>query len=162
MTAGLADFFRYNLWANSLVLDVCANLDDTQLDASVEGTFGSIRETLIHIVGSEESYVRRLTGQLPARQYDDGVFPGFDELRQRTHQSGERLIAFAEQFNPDLILQLSYQGQPYNVPAVVVVAQAITHATDHRSQVATILSQQGVTLLEFDCWAYYDEVVKPD
>ena len=79
-----------------------------------------------------------------------------DELRQRARQSGEGLIAIAEQFDPGQVLQLSYDGQIYAVPAILVLIQAINHATDHRSQIATLLSQQDVTLPEPDGWAYYD------
>jgi hypothetical protein len=39
--------------------------------------------------------------------------------------------------------------------SIFVLIQAIKHATDHRSQVATVLSQQDVTLPELDGWAYY-------
>ena len=45
---GLADCFRYNLWANRRLLDACARLSDAQLDApATTGTFGSVRETLL-------------------------------------------------------------------------------------------------------------------
>ena len=57
MTTGLADFFTYNLWANLRLLDACAHLSDAQLDATTKGTFGSVRETLMHLFASEEGYV---------------------------------------------------------------------------------------------------------
>ena len=59
MTTGLADFFKYNLWANLRLLDACAHLSDAQLDATTRGTFGSVRQTLIHIFAGEEGYVQR-------------------------------------------------------------------------------------------------------
>lgn len=162
MTTELADFFKYNLWANLQVLDACAHLDDTQLDATLKGTFGSVRQTLVHIIAGEEGYVWRFTGkQAEAPLQKDDPFPGFDVLHQRAQQTGEELIRIAEQFHPDHILQLSYQGQFYDVPAILVLIQAITHAADHRSQIATLLSQQGVMLPDSDCWAYYHERVKP-
>jgi uncharacterized damage-inducible protein DinB len=49
MTTGLPDFFTYNLWANLRLLDACAHLD-----ATTRGTFGSVRETLMHLFASEE------------------------------------------------------------------------------------------------------------
>jgi len=167
MATVIADFFRYNLWGNLRVLDACANLDDAQLDASIRGTFGSVRETLVHIVAAEEGYVQRFTGQRPEPALHGGVpFPGFDELRRRARHSGEGLIAIAEQFDAGQVLHLSYQGQLYDVPAIFVLIQAINHATDHRSQVATILSQQDVTLPELDGWSYYwtyyEEMKKSD
>jgi len=65
MTTGLPDFFTYNLWANLRLLDACAHLSDAQLDATTRGTFGSVRETLLHLFASEEGYVRHVTGTSP-------------------------------------------------------------------------------------------------
>jgi uncharacterized damage-inducible protein DinB len=156
MITGLADFFKFNLWANLRVLDACANLDNAQLDATMRGTFGSVRQTLMHICAGEEGYVQRFTGRRPEPAlHERDPFPGFDELRRRARQSGEGLIATAEQFDPGQVLHLSYDGQLYAVPAIFVLIQAINHATDHRSQIATQLSQQNVTLPELDGWAYY-------
>jgi len=156
MATLIADFFKYNLWANLQMLDACANLDDAQLDASSEGTFGSVRETLVHIIGAEEGYVHRFTGQRPEPAlHEDDLFPGFDELRRRARHTGEGLIAIAEQFDAGQVLHLPYQGQIYDVPGILVLVQAINHGVDHRSQVATILSQQGVTPPELDGWSYY-------
>jgi hypothetical protein len=62
MTTGLPDFFKYNLWANLRLLDACAPLSEAQLDATTRGTFGSVRETLMHLFAAEEGYVRHFTG----------------------------------------------------------------------------------------------------
>jgi uncharacterized damage-inducible protein DinB len=157
MSTGLADFFKYNLWANLRLLDACANLSDAQLDATTRGTFGSVRATLMHIVAGEEGYVQRFTGQRPEPALlEHDPFPGFDELRRRARLSGEEMIAIAEQWEQGQVLYLSYQGQFFAVPAIFVLIQAINHATDHRSQIATVLSQQDVTLPELDGWAYYE------
>jgi uncharacterized damage-inducible protein DinB len=157
----LADFFKFNLWANLSLLDACSNLADAQLDATARGTYGNIRATLVHIVAGEEGYVQRFTGQRlePAIREGDS-FPGFDELRRRARQSGEGLIALAEQLEHGQMLQLPYQGQVFAVPAILVLIQAINHGADHRSQVATLLSQQDVMPPELDGWAYYDAMSK--
>ena len=101
MTIGLADCFRYNLWANQRLLDACAEMSDAQLDApAMAGTFGTVRQTLLHLFTAEEGYARhyRFTGPAPTpRLADISTFPGFDELRRRAHSSGEELIAVAEQ-----------------------------------------------------------------
>ena len=54
MTTGLPDFFTYNRWANLRLLDACAHLSDAHLDATTKGTFGSVRETLMHLLAAEE------------------------------------------------------------------------------------------------------------
>lgn len=162
MTRLSADFFKYHLWANLRILDACAHLTDAQLDSTIPGTFGSVRETLVHIFAAEEGYVRLFTGKLPTHPLTEGgPFPGFDELRRRAEWCGESLLTIVEQFDPERAFHLPYDGQFYDVPAILVLIQAINHAAEHHSQIATILSQQGITLPELNSWAYYHERIRP-
>ncbi|MBE3558184.1 MAG: DinB family protein [Ktedonobacteraceae bacterium] len=154
MTTGLPDFFKYNLWANLRLLDACRHLSDAQLDATTPGTYGSVRETLMHLFASEEGYVQDITGTAPTPPLKKfTTFAGFDELRRRAERSGRELIAIAEQRDLSQILLLP---ESYEAPAIVVAIQAINHAIDHRSQIATILSQQGIEPPELDGWGYND------
>lgn len=155
MTTGLPDFFKYNLWANLRLLDACARLSDAQLDATTTGTFGSVRDTLMHLFASEEGYVRHFTGTTPTPPLKEfTTFPGFDELRRRAERSGKELIAIAEQRDLSQIFHLD--GGTYDAPAIIVLIQAINHAIDHSSQIATLLSQQGIEPPALDGWSYND------
>lgn len=157
ITTGLPDFFKYNLWANQRLLDACAHLSDPQLDATTKGVFGSVRETLMHLFTAEEGYSRHFnfTGPAPTPRLADFThFPGFDELQQRAERSGKELIAIAEQGDLGHILHLD--GGTYDASVMVVLIQAVNHAIDHRSQIAMLLSQQGIELPDLDGWAYND------
>lgn len=155
MTTGLSDFFRQNLWANLRLLDMCAQLSDAQLDATVKGTFGSIRATLVHIFNSEEGYAKALTDDNSFPQFAKLTdLPGFDELRNRAKISGEALITIADRDDHDRILHLD--NGTYDAPAIIVLIQAVNHGIDHRSQIATLLSQQNITPPDLDSWAYND------
>jgi uncharacterized damage-inducible protein DinB len=158
MTTGLHDFFKYNLWANLRLLDACAQLSDAQLDAAMIGTFGSVRETIMHLCSSEEGYARTLTGVSPTPMLRElSVFPGFSELRQRVMGSGQALISFAEQVDQEELNRILHlDGGTYDAPVIIVVIQAIDHGIDHRSQIATMLSHQGIEPPELDSWSYND------
>lgn len=149
---GLPDFFRYNLWANLRLLDACAQLSDTQLDTVMPGTFGSIRETLMHMLGAEEDYVRDLTGTVPTLQLKDfTAFAGFDELRRRAERTGKALITAAEQNDLSQVLHLP---ENYDAWGVMVAIQALSHAIEHRSQIASLLNYQGIKPPRLDGWGY--------
>lgn len=159
MAAGLPDFFRYNLWANLRLLDACEQLSDAQLDTTINGTFGSVRETLLHLFSSEEGYTRSVTGNSPTIPplRDFTGLPDFDELRRRAKRAGEALISFTQQVEQeDLDKILHLDGGTYDAPVIVVVIQAINHAIDHRSQISTLLSQQDIEPPALDSWAYND------
>ena len=126
--------------------------------AMLQGSFGSVRETLMHMLAAEEGSTRTLTGKIPTPPLGDLThFPDFDELRRRAKGSGEALITFAEQVDQGELRQILHlDGGTYDAPAIVVVIQAINHAIDHRSQIATLLSQQDIEPPDLDGWAYHD------
>jgi uncharacterized damage-inducible protein DinB len=155
MASILVRMFEHNRWANLLAAEACAGLADAQLDATVPGTAGSVRDTLMHIAGAEQRYVSRLSGRQPTYGERDG-WPGAETLRQALDESGRALIALAERADPDEVLKGEYQGRPYALPVATVYVQAINHATEHRSQIATILSQQGAESPDFSGWAWSD------
>ncbi len=158
MASILEEMFKHNLWANLHLLETCGKLADDQLDASAPGTYGRIRDTLVHLVAAEQRYVALLTGEAPERPLRSGdAFPGIADLTERARWSGERLIALAGRVDPDKTLRGTRQGQPYAMSVAVPMIQAINHATEHRAHVITILSQIGVSWPELDGWAYGEE-----
>ena len=54
MVSLLVTFYEHNTWANLRLLDFSAGLSAEQLDASVPGTFGRVRDTLVHIVSNKD------------------------------------------------------------------------------------------------------------
>lgn len=158
----LTELFRHNLWANLRVLDACAGLNDEQLDATAPGTYGRVRDTLLHILACEEIYVNLLTGHEPVHTLSaGGGFPSFDELRERAHRSGEELINIAARIEPAQVLRgtwrtkpYAWQGKPFAIQAAIPLIQAINHGTEHRAHVMTVLSQIGVKPPALDAWGY--------
>jgi uncharacterized damage-inducible protein DinB len=139
------------------LLDACAQLTDAQLDATMKGVYGSTRQTLMHLVSSEEGYAWRFnfTGAEPISPMEESdPFPGFGELRRRVERSGKELIAMAEQADLDQVLHLD--GGTYDAQVIIVMIQAINHGVDHRSQIATLLSQQDIESPCLDAWCYND------
>ncbi len=163
MNTALAELFRHNLWANRRLLDLCAGLNDDLLNASTPGTFGPVRDTLHHIVKAEEGYLHRLlTQQSTQSGTSTGDLPGIEELRERASRSGNGLVEVAERFQPGEVLQVPWDnGDVYDIPAVVFLVQAINHATEHRAQVLTILSQQGIAVPDLSAWGYWEDTNEP-
>jgi uncharacterized damage-inducible protein DinB len=78
-------------------------------------------------------------------------------LRQRATRSGEALIKYAEQADQGEINRILHlDGGTYDAPVIVVLIQAINHATDHRSQICTLLTQQDILAPDLDGWFYND------
>src|SRR5215212_7551786 len=90
----LVKLFEHNNWANQQIIQACSTLSDEQLDAQPQSiTKGSIRRTLVHLVSSQQSYLRTLTQPLEERL--DSPTVDFTELEESARISGEGLLALA-------------------------------------------------------------------
>jgi len=137
------------------LLDACAVLDEAALDAGAPGAYGSVRDTLVHLCAAEERYVAALTGrapEYPLREAD--AFPGFDTLRERAQASGTALIAIAEDVRDGQPVRGTYRGEPFEMSAAVFLLQAVNHATEHRTNVTTILAAGRTEPPVLDGWAF--------
>ena len=158
MDTTIVELFKHNLWANLRLLDVCAKLSPEQLEAKIEGTYGRIQDTLVHLLSAEAHYVALLTGVKPERPLRErDPFPGLATLREYAEASGNALIEIARNDPYEKILKVTYQGEANDLRAVVPLAQAIHHANDHRTHVITTLSQLGQEPPDFSVWAYDDD-----
>jgi uncharacterized damage-inducible protein DinB len=153
----LAELFRHNLWANMTLIDLCATLPDDVLGTTASGTYGGIRETLTHLVGAEERYLSAVGGG-PERRNPalEQTAPDLATLHEHARQSGEGFVSYAETVEGNPTLHVTWHGQSYEMPVALFLVQAINHATEHRTQIKTVLTQAGITPPELDGWTWDD------
>lgn len=157
MASMLSTFFAHNTWANLCLYDLCAELTPEQLETSMPGVFGSIGATLVHIAGSQEYFLGFLIGQQQDSPLDaDDPFPGFELLRPRVKASSEALEAVADTDTERMIARVRGDGRRYEVALSVTLLQAINHATEHRAQIAALLTQLGIEPPDIDGWDFDD------
>lgn len=144
---------EHNNWANMEIIRACSALSDAQLDAEPQSAaYGSIRSTLLHLVGAQQGYLNLLTLSLEERSARVSV--PFAELQQSITASGEGLLALARDAS-GLFRQSRLQTRDaYHVEPWVVMVQVINHATEHREQIKNMLTSLGITPPEIDGWSY--------
>jgi uncharacterized damage-inducible protein DinB len=155
-TDTLTTLFSHNLWANLRLLETCAGLTSEQLEAAVVGVYGSIRDTLQHIVTAEQSYFSRISTGQPRRRPKDAPSMTIAEMMKAARLSGAGLIEWAAKVQADAMVQVDWDGSPRQVPKTVILTQAINHATEHRAQVMVILTQLGLQPPDLDGWTYFE------
>jgi uncharacterized damage-inducible protein DinB len=153
----LSDAFAHHAWANLRLLDACQELPDEQLSGPVPGTYGSILDTFRHLVDSDGWYFFIATGDRAYMIEKQQL--GIPELRTAAAGHGAawaRLLG--EHDDPETILREVDDDDGYErrIPIGVLLAQALHHGTDHRSQVCTALTALGVGPPDIDLWAYGD------
>jgi len=159
-TDTLTTLFGHNLWANVRILERCAELTAEQLDAAIVGAYGSIRDTLQHIVTAERSYVSRISTGQPYRRPENAPPLTLAEMTESVRTSGSGLIEWAPKVQAGDTVQVNWEGAPRDVPKTILLTQAINHATEHRAQVMAILTQLGTQPPELDGWSYFEELAQ--
>jgi uncharacterized damage-inducible protein DinB len=150
----LADAFGHHIWATIRVLDACAALDDAQLATTVPGTYGSIIDTLRHLVGGDAFYLDILS----SRELEPFDEEGSDISTMRAVIAAhdpvwQRLVAGDIDPTTDVI-EYEDNGWETHAPLGIRLAQALHHGTDHRSQACTALTSLGIEPPAIDVWDF--------
>src|SRR5258706_12028019 len=76
----LEDLYDYGYWANKKLLQAASQLTPGQFTQNVAGAYGSIRNTLVHILSAEWGWLDRCGGppRGPALKAED--FPTLESL----------------------------------------------------------------------------------
>jgi len=153
----LLTLYRHKTWATLRLIEYCQGIDAEHLDATIPGTYGTIRETLRHLVEAEEGYFYRVSGERLSERMPKGPV-ALDELAERIRRMGprwEQLAGDGELQSRDVVT-----SDGWRLHAAIPMAQAIHHADDHRSHVMSILGARGLDVPEpngLDLWGYADE-----
>lgn len=153
----LADAFAHHVWATLRLVDTCLSLSPEQLGRGVPGTYGSILETMRHLVGADSSYLFALTGgRIPVIDEDQMDLP---ELRTAMEGNGAAWSSLlAQDLDPDsVVVRHRDDGSESHAPMGVRLAQALHHGTDHRSQACTALTTFAVEPPAIDVWDFAAE-----
>ncbi len=153
----LTTLFAHNIWANLKLLDFCAHVSDAQLDTTAVGGFGSIRDTLAHIISAEVGYVERVNGKLLAAPAPTDQFPGFVVLKDAARWAGDELLQLALSAREDTLVRQRPPRHIFQYRLASLIVQAITHSTEHRTQIAAIITQLGMKPPDMSVWQYIED-----
>jgi uncharacterized damage-inducible protein DinB len=150
----LADAFAHHVWATLRLIDACTPLSAEQLGVGVPGTYGSILETMRHLVGGDASYLSVLTRGRVSEIDEDRM--DLAELAAAMEANGAAWTSLlAEDLDPDaVVVRHRADGSEGHAPLGIRLAQALHHGTDHRSQICTALTTLGVEPPDIDVWDF--------
>jgi len=150
----LADAFGHHVWASIRVLDACATLDDAQLATTVPGTYGSIIDTLRHLVDGDVFYLNVLRGGEPEPFDKERSDPSTLRAVMGAHDSVWQRLIVGDLDPATVVVEYEDSGYETHAPLGIRLAQALYHGTDHRSQVCTALTTLGIEPPAIEVWDF--------
>jgi uncharacterized damage-inducible protein DinB len=153
----LRSMFDYHFWATETLIDHLGRLPAGRLDASVPGTYGSMIDTLTHMIDADSRYLLRLRDPSPPLA-DDRVGVPLEQLRSEMPGHREKWdLALTELENGSLHSAIrNREAYPDTDPAeAMLLLQAIHHGNDHRTQICSTLGALGLDVPEMDGWDYW-------
>jgi len=157
----LETLYDYGYWANKKFFQVISQLSVDQFTQQVAGTYGSIRNTIVHTLSAEWGWLDRCGGfprgaALKADDYPTAksVIDAWStvERHMRTFLSDlsdEDLSRRVEFTNP--------RGEKRAMPLGELLHHGANHGVHHRGQVAVLLRALGYAPGNVDILFYYAE-----
>lgn len=156
----------HHYWSVERIVAAFGGVAPDDLDnAPLEG-MGSPRAILAHMAGFEARFLPVMRGQHPP-DWDEirATFGGsVDEIVERWRPVGREMRAFLEEIDEAAMarqLQFTLAGAASAAPLADVFAQFITHAAQHRSELAALATRLGRSPGNLDVWLYLADVDRP-
>jgi uncharacterized damage-inducible protein DinB len=153
----LETFLDHHEWATLALIDHCADLPADALNQGVPGTAGSILETLVHLIASDQRYLRVMTGEtIEPAVHESMTGLRLEQLRPAFEVQARLWRDLAGRAG-GLDVTIPARDDRPEVPqaADLLFLQAVHHGNDHRTHVCTTLGALGLRAPELDGGNYW-------
>ena len=154
----LEDFFNYCCWANKKLFEVISQLTPKQFTQPVAGSYGSVRNTLVHAMSAEWGWLDRCGGPKrgPALNPDDyATSESVMETWNRVEGSVREFLSKLKDEDLDRDVEFTIGGaEMRSMRLGRLMHHAALHGVHHRGQVALLLRMLGYVPGNFDILFY--------
>ena len=150
----LERLYDYHYWANRKLLDAVSQLTTEQFTQTVAGSYGSIRNTLVHILSAEWGWLDRCGGpprgeRLRAEDYP--TLASVVETWDRVERDMRAFLAGLREEDLSRDVEFSFGAAPkHSIPVSGLLQHAVVHAVHHRGQVSMLVRMLGFTPGNYD------------
>ena len=161
----ICELYEYTAWANGRILDAVGELSVEELERNVGGSFPSVRETLVHILGADWVWLSRWNGFSPSSLDTGWDLGSFSEIRRRYMELEADRAAFLAGLTDaaleEVIHYRNLAGIPGSGALWELLLHVVNHSTYHRGQVVTMLRQLGRSAPATDLVLFHRERARP-
>ena len=156
----LTRLYEYNEWANGRLFVALAPLTDEEFTRDVAGSYGSIRNTMVHLLSAEWGWIDRCGGppRGPAlKATDHPTLASVIERWQEVARIGREFLASLTDADLSRTVEWTLGDAPPRQSRLGDLLQhGVIHAVHHRGQVALLLRAMGHAPGNFDL-LFYDQ-----
>jgi uncharacterized damage-inducible protein DinB len=153
--------YDYGYWANKKLFAVISRLTPEQFTQSVAGSYGSIRNTLVHVQSAEAGWLERCGGPKRGPRLNPADYPTLESLTLAWKTVETHVRDFLRTLtDDDLARNADYvndRAEKRSMPVGELMQHAAVHGVHHRGQVALLLRELGHTPGDVDMLNYFAE-----
>ena len=139
--------YRYNTWANARVLETAERLGPEPFVTPPDAASPSVRDTLVHTMSAQWIWLARWQGRSPAAAIDARDFPDLSSIRARwadVERDTQRFVGeLTEARLASVVDYRNTKGERWAHTLWQQMIHQVNHATQHRSEVAVMLTRLG-------------------
>ncbi|MBS1800317.1 MAG: DinB family protein [Acidobacteria bacterium] len=153
--------YEYDRWANSRTFAAAAKLSHEQFTRDLGGSFRSVRDTLVHILGGEwiwltywSSSPENSADLMDIRTRRDALFlpetmATFAAVEAKWREVEQQQLDFLDRLTGNELTKL-LPFRSTSIPLVHLMQHMANHSTYHRGQIALMMRQLGAEPLATD------------
>lgn len=151
--------WAFNQQANQKLLQVLRQIPEATLQETSSPSRGSLWRLVIHIVFTEEHFIRCCRGETYQRQ----MLKTVDQLQhhwQTLHLDALEYLQNASTGELQEVVGVELGGRQFHFSRWEMLLQAVTHSIQHRGELSMLLSSLGHPLPNMDLIVYLAEIHK--
>ena len=158
----LETLYDYGYWANAKLFAVMAHLTPEEFVRPIAGGYGSIRNTLVHMVSAEGGCLDRCGGPKRGAPLTPEEFPTLESITTYWAAQERKLRAFlAGLTDADLSRRFEFSVPVFSFTHEMAVGEVLHHVAihniHHRGQVTLLLRALGHVPGNVDILFYYPQ-----
>src|SRR5438132_7139389 len=158
--ADLQELYEYGYWANRKLLDAASTLTPEEFTQTVAGSYGSIRNTLVHAVSAEWGWLGRCGAQ-PDRgaRLKPEDYPNLQsvvDLSNKVETIGNGFLPMLTDADLTRVVEFTFvPPEAYRMTVEQILRHGAVHSIHHRAQAALLCRMLGHAPGDFDAPFYY-------
>jgi uncharacterized damage-inducible protein DinB len=160
----LADYARYNLWANERLINIFRTTKDELIEQTISSSFPSVRQTVLHIWDAESIWLERLNDNSPT-SFPSTTFTGTNaEAFDGLIGSSTAFLQFVENRPAPFFRErkriMTLKGGEYHELVTDMIHHCLNHSTFHRGQLVMMCRQLGISHIPATDFIFYKRETK--